>query len=106
MKKRAEELDARHPGKSCSTTFAQELASYGKYIVLISEPFAERPDNRRIELFICRGWALSTLLTVGVMLSHLVPRRLLRTTSIFFLVISPLISRAPGTTTAPLFFLF
>lgn len=34
LKKRAEELDARHPG----STFAQQLASYGKYCVL--GPFA------------------------------------------------------------------
>ena len=36
LKKRAEDLDARYPGY----TFVQELSSYGKYLVLVSGPFA------------------------------------------------------------------
>ncbi len=36
LKMRAEDLDARNHG----STFAQELASYGKYFVLILGPFA------------------------------------------------------------------
>ncbi len=36
LKKRAEDLDARHPG----STFVQELVSHGKYFVLVSNPFA------------------------------------------------------------------
>ncbi len=38
--------------------------------------------------------------TAGVMLSHLIPRPLFQTTSIFFLAISPLISRSAALTAA------
>ncbi len=37
LKKRAEDLDSRHPG----STFAQELASYGKYFVLVFNPLVD-----------------------------------------------------------------
>ena len=34
LKKRAEDLDARHPGSN----FVQDLVSYGKYCVLVAGP--------------------------------------------------------------------
>jgi len=49
IKKRAEVLDDNHPGSS----FAQELASYRKYFVLISGPFANSPASSN------SSWTLS-----------------------------------------------
>lgn len=58
LKKRAEDLDARHPG----STFAQELASYGKYFVLISGPFANlSSDFKPLVDFIARERSLQTI---------------------------------------------
>ena len=58
LKKRAEDLDARHPG----STFVQELASYGKYFVLVSGPFANlsRDFNPLVDL-IARERSLQTI---------------------------------------------
>ena len=58
LKKRAEDLDARHPG----STFAQELASYGKYFVLISGPFVNLSnDFKPLVDFIARERSLQTI---------------------------------------------
>ena len=58
LKKRAEDLDARHPG----STFVQELAFYGKYFVLVSGPFANlsRDFNPLVD-FIARERSLQTI---------------------------------------------
>ena len=58
LKKRAEDLDSRHPG----STFSQELASYGKYFVLISGPFANlSSDFNPLVDFIARERSLHTM---------------------------------------------
>ena len=58
LKKRAEDLDARHPG----STFVQELASYGKYFVLVSGPFANlSSDFNPLLDFIARERSLHTI---------------------------------------------
>ena len=58
LKKRAEDLDSRHPG----STFAQELASYGKYFVLVSGPFANlSSDFNPLVDFIARERSLHTM---------------------------------------------
>ena len=58
FKKRAEDLKARHPG----STFAEELASYGKYFVLISGPFANlSSDFKPLVEFISREGSLQTI---------------------------------------------
>ena len=58
LKKRAEDFDSRHPG----STFAQELASYGKYFVLISGPFANlSSDFNPLVDFIARERSLHTM---------------------------------------------
>ena len=58
LKKRAEDLDARHPG----STFVQELASYGKYFVLVSGPFANlSSDFNPLVDFIARERSLYTI---------------------------------------------
>ena len=58
LKKRAEDLDARHPG----STFVQELASYGRYFVLVSGPFANlSSDFNPLVDFIARERSLQTI---------------------------------------------
>ena len=58
LKKRAEDLDSRHP----SSTFAQELASHGKYFVLVSGPFENlSSDFNPLVDFIARERSLHTI---------------------------------------------
>ena len=58
LKKRAEDLDARHPG----STIVQELLTYGKYFVLVSGPFADlSSDFIPIVNFIAQERSLYTI---------------------------------------------
>ncbi len=58
LKKRAEDLDSRHQG----STYSQELASYGKYFVLVSGPFANlSSDFNPLMDFIARERSLHTM---------------------------------------------
>ena len=58
LKKRAEDLDARHPG----STVVQELASHGKYFVLVSGPFANlSSDFNPLRDFTARERSLQTI---------------------------------------------
>jgi hypothetical protein len=59
FKKRAEDLDARHP---CST-FVQELLPYGKYFALVSGPFANlSSDFKPLVDFIARERTVPALI--------------------------------------------
>ncbi len=68
LKKRAEDFDARHLG----SPFAQELASYGKYFVLISGPFANLSgDFKSLVDFIARERATWKVVRIQVVSSRL-----------------------------------
>ena len=55
IKKRAEELDARHPG----STFVHELGLYPEYIVLVTGPFGNlSSDFSLLVEFIARERAI------------------------------------------------
>ena len=58
VKKRAEELDARHPG----STFVHELSLYPEYIVLVTGPFGSlSSDFNLLVEFIARERAMQTM---------------------------------------------
>ncbi len=58
IQNRAKELDARHPG----STFVQDLAPYGKYMVLVTGPFGNlSSDFNTLVDFIARERDMRTM---------------------------------------------
>ena len=58
IKKRAEELDTRHPG----STFVHELGMYGEYVALVTGPFGNlSTDFKSLVDFIARERAMQTM---------------------------------------------